>query len=773
MPLHEEIPTATPDPKQSSTLSRHRFLVSLSSLIGLAAAGMTVGYYRNREVSPTSDATTPQKRKNNAFSSRIPIDTAGYGLITANVRPWPNNASLQQIADSFAGMAARLRADIEKAKAKPDVAEDTRVKLLISEASLFNYEGNVAPATALIAEARKFVEKDAVLAQKLLYSVIFFQGVISLRQGENENCVLCIGQGACILPIAPSAVHKKTEGSRNAIKYFTEYLQQFPDDMEVQWLLNLAHMTLGEHPASVDPKFLISLDHFTQTEPEAEIGKFHDIGNTVGINLLNAAGGAIMEDFNNDGLLDIVVSSFNPGEAMTYFHNKGDGTFEDRTETAGLKKQLGGLQCVQTDYNNDGHMDIFVTRGAWLKIPMRPSLLRNNGDGTFTDVTKEAGLMDGVTSNAACWADYDNDGLLDLFICCEAQPNKLYHNNGDGTFTEVAEKAGVAGYGGFYKGATWIDYDNDGYPDLFVNNLSGMAELYHNNGDGTFTDVTAQMGIDGPEGGFSCWAWDYNNDGYLDIFATCYQKSVQGVVEGMLGHSAPMNHSRLFRNKGGKGFEDVTEEVGLDKVYATMGSNFGDLDNDGYLDFYLGTGDPEYTTLVPNRMFKNMKGERFAEITASAGVGNLQKGHGVAIGDWDNDGNVDVFIKMGGAVPGDRFRSSLYQNPGQGNHSLTVKLIGKKTNRAAIGARIKVVTAGPHPLTVHRHISSGSSFGANPLQQTLGLGKSDKVATLEIYWPTSKTTQTFRDIAADQFLEITEFEKDYRKVERKRITPRE
>jgi hypothetical protein len=449
---------------------------------------------------------------------------------------------------------------------------------------------------------------------------------------------------------------------------------------------------------------------------------------------------------------------------MALYRNRGDGTFEERTEAAGLSKELGGLNCVQADYNNDGFMDIFICRGAWLQLPERPSLLRNNGDGTFTDVTEQAGLLDPVNSISATWADYDNDGFLDLFICCENQPNRLYHNKGNGTFEEVAVKAGVEGSGTHSKGAAWIDYDNDGYPDLFVNNLAGAAQLFHNNRDGTFTDVTIPMKITGPNQGFACWAWDYDNDGWLDIFATSFDHTVEDVVKGLLNQPHERNTCKLFRNLGGKGFQDVTREVGLDKVYSAMGSNFGDFDNDGYLDIYLGTGDPHLSTLVPNRMFKNVAGKRFAEISASSGTGHLQKGHGVACGDWDRDGNVDLFVEMGGATNGDRYHNVLFQNPGQGNHWLTVKLVGQKTNRAAIGARLKVVTAGPEPLTVHRHVSSGSSFGANPLQQTIGLARADRVAALEIYWPTSGTTQVFHDLEVNQAIEVTEFANEYRKL---------
>jgi hypothetical protein len=748
--------------KKGATLSRQQFLMTMGATLGLVTTGVLYKTWWK--------SSHPHRIK---YHARAGVDASGYGLVWASLRHWPENASLPQIRDAFIDAQARVLASAEERLGHADLPDFRRIQMLFAKASILDYQGKPQAAYDVLVHARSVAMASLDLQIKWLYSILYFQGVTALRRGETENCVMCLGQGSCILPIAPAAVHKKQDGSRLAVKHFMEYLQQFPDDIEVQWLLNLAYMTLGEYPRQVAPSYRISLDRYLKSE--FDIGAFHDVAAPLGLNRLNLAGGAIMEDFDNDGNLDIVTTSFDTSQSMAYYHNRGDGTFEDRTEAAGLLGQLGGLNCVQTDYNNDGLMDIFVTRGAWFKIPMHPTLLRNNGDGTFTDVTEEAGLMAAVTSNAAQWADYDNDGFLDLFICCEAQPNKLYHNNGDGTFTEVAEKAGVAGKGkisssgGFYKGCTWIDIDNNGYPDLFLNNLSGRAELYRNKGDGTFTEITMEQGIDGPEMGFSCWAFDYDNDGYLDIFATSYDKSVEGVVKGLLGQPHACHSNCLFHNQGGTGFVNVTKEAGLDMVFATMGSNFGDFDNDGYLDFYLGTGDPELTTLVPNRMFKNVSGKRFAEITASAGVGNLQKGHGVACGDWDNDGNVDIFIELGGSVPGDAFRNAMYQNPGNGNHFLTVKLIGKKTNRAAIGARIKVVTVGDAPMTIHRHVSSGSSFGGNPLQQTIGLAKAQKVATLEIHWPTSKTTQVFHDIAINQFIEITEFEEHYRKVERKRI----
>jgi len=281
--------------------------------------------------------------------------------------------------------------------------------------------------------------------------------------------------------------------------------------------------------------------------------------------------------------------------------------------------------------------------------------------------------------------------------------------------------------------------------------------------------VTTSAGIDGPHAGFSCWTWDYDNDGWLDIFATSYDRSLGDIVHGLLGEPHARSSPRLYRNLGGTGFENKTRTAGLDMVFATMGSNYGDFDNDGWLDFYLGTGDPDLSTLVPNRMFKNVAGERFSEITGSSGTGHLQKGHAVACGDWDHDGDVDLFIQMGGATYGDQYHNILFQNPGQGNNSLTVKLVGVKTNRPAIGARIKVVTAGDHPLTIYRNVSSGSSFGANPLRQTIGVGKAVRIAELRIDWPTSGTTQVWRDVAVNQMIEITEFGDAYRTLKTRPI----
>jgi hypothetical protein len=695
------------------------------------------------------------------------IDDSGlFAMLSLFSLPVQDPHSLESIRDSMdrAGYRGveRIEADLASGIIPPFLIP----RVLVLKAKLYLYEGEYLKASTTMAEARTLMEKDSAAGSAELDFLIKLQGIAALRRGETENCVECGCMSSCIFPIMPEAVHAKKEGSTEAIGFFMESLKRQPENPEDAWLLNIAYMTLGRYPNDVPPLYRLPVKSFNS---EMDIGQFTDIASNVGVNRFSMAGGAIMEDFDNDGLLDIVVSTQDVAGTMAYFHNRGDGTFENRTAGSGLDKQLGGLNCGQTDYNNDGRADILVCRGGWTGKPQRPSLLRNNGDGTFTDVTEQAGVSIPTASQVGVWADYDNDGLLDLFVGGETGRSYLYHNRGDGTFEEVAVRAGVDNAKYVCKGANWGDFDQDGYPDLFVSNFDGPPRLFHNNRNGTFTDVAPSLGITQPVQGFSCWFWDYDNDGWPDLFVCGYERRLGPVVLSQLGLPNDGTRCKLYHNQGGVKFEDVTKEAGLDISTSPMGTNFADFDNDGYLDFYLGTGSPNYRMLVPNRMFKNVDGKRFVDITTSSRTGHLQKGHGVACGDWDRDGNIDIFEELGGAVPGDRFRCVLFQNPGHKNHWVTLKLEGKKTNRAAIGARIKMTLSTDNPRTIYRYVTTGSSFGGNPFQQTIGIGKATQIESLEIYWPTSKTTQVFRNLPADQAFQITEFEKAYRPLNWKRL----
>jgi hypothetical protein len=481
-------------------------------------------------------------------------------------------------------------------------------------------------------------------------------------------------------------------------------------------------------------------------------------------------GGSIFDDFTGDGLPDVFVISGDLDLGASLFVNRGDGKFEERGASAGLAAQTMALNASHADFDNDGWLDVLALRGGW-ESPCRLSLLRNTGGGVFQDVTVAAGLSEPIASQSGAWGDYDNDGLVDLFVAGEfhARPVdlrnrcRLYHNNGDGTFTDVAAQAGVENER-WAKGAAWGDYDGDGFLDLYVSNWNDLNRLYHNNGDGTFRDVASELGVTEPIGSFSCWFWDYDNDGRLDLFVAGFRAWLSDVIADYLGRPASGERPRLYRNLGPEGFRDVTAEVGLNRVLLPMGSNFADIDNDGFLDFYLGTGLPAYAVLVPNVLFKNVEGQRFEDVTTSSGTGHLQKGHGVSFADWDEDGDLDLFVEVGGQAPGDQGHNVLFQNPGHGRHWLKVKLIGTQTNRAALGALVRVDladTAGK-VRSIHRVIGGGSSFGGNCLVAALGLGDATAVAALTVSWPVSRTRQTFRNLDADQTIEITEGSDAYR-----------
>jgi len=594
-------------------------------------------------------------------------------------------------------------------------------------------------------------------------------GVAYLHKSEMENEVYRNPLDRCTFPPRTNSCYQQTSDSEKAIEYLTKYLElkpERPDAVQVKWLLNLAYMTLGKYPASVPHNYPIPTSVFGSKEESA---RFFDVAPAAGLNFTSMAGGVVVDDFENQGLLDIVVSSYDVCQPLRFFHNNGDGTFTDRTEQAGLSGQLGGLNMIQADYNNDGCMDILVLRGAW-EFPVRKSLLRNNCNGTFTDVTREAGLAEPATrTQAALWADINNDGLLDLLVGNENGPSQLFLNKGDGTFQDISTTSGINKIA-FTKGVTAADYDNDGYVDFYVSNLYGGNFLYHNNHNNTFTEVSQQAGVHQPQSqSFATWFFDYDNDGWPDIFVTSYFFSLDETMRSYMGLPTNAETFKLYKNLGNGTFKDVTVEAGLNKINVPMGANFGDVDNDGYPDIYLATGGPEYGAMAPKMLLRNRDGKDFVDITASSGTGDLHKGHAVSFADLGNNGVEDLLVSIGGPTPGDAHQFRVYENPGNGNDWITVKLVGVKSNRAGIGARIQVTVEneGQGSRSIYRTVGSGGSFGANPIQQHIGLGKSAKILKLEVWWPVSYSRQSFTHLDKNQFIEIREFAKIYTKLSRK------
>ena len=598
-------------------------------------------------------------------------------------------------------------------------------------------------------------------------------GIAYMRLGERTNCMLNHTGSSCIFPIKDEGVHKIKTGSQKAIEIYEKMLKHDPTDLQTKWLLNVAFMTLGGYPQNVPPNLLIpNLD----AENKYKVKPFTDMAADLGLNINGQAGAVIVDDFNNDGYLDIVTSGWDLSNPMHYFQNNQDGTFTDRTAQSGLKGLTGGSNLEQTDYNNDGNTDIFVMRGGWNTngFGNQPaSLLRNNGNGTFTDVTIPSGLLFFQPSHTAVWADFNNDGWLDVFIGTEnlggnggVHTCMLFINNHDGTFTNVAQTA-HCDIRNYVKAVTAGDFNNDGWPDIFVSTMDGSKYLLKNKGRGgknvDFEDVTEKAGIiDNRESTFTTWFYDYNNDGWPDILVADYSfdkgLGYYAAAEA-LGKPVPnAGNTFLYRNNHNGTFTDVTKAVGLNKVVFAMGANFGDIDNDGYPDMYFGTGNPDFRSLIPNKLFRNIGGKKFADVTTSSRTGNLQKGHGVAFADFRNTGIQDIFIQMGGAYKGDAYTSSLYMNPGQNNNNwISLKLTGVKANRAAIGSRIKL-TFSEHGVrrSVYKDVNSGGSFGASPLQQEIGIGQAKSIEDIEIRWAGSQTIQHFKNVAPNQFLHITE-----------------
>ena len=732
-------------------------------ICAIALSSNAVGASHSRRPNPDSDRGQP-----NAGHARMISTLASIANDEADWNPYVLGRKL-----------AELR---QRVNTLPETA--TEAERLAAHAVLGLEEfrrGSLSEAIRLLSSVRERVPESATVQRTQL---AFFLGLGHLRLGERQNCVANNTAESCILPIRGEGVHSLQEGSRQAIRHFQEVLSLTPtktiEHLATKWLLNIAYMTVGEYPDRVPTKELIPPEIFTSS---VEFPRFVDVASDLGVNVFDLAGGAVVEDLNGDGFLDIFTSTLDPSGSLSYLESSGDGRFRERTSEANLTGLTGGLNLVHADYDNDGDSDILVLRGAWLEEKGRHpnSLLRNDGSGRFTDVTFEAGLGDAhYPTQTAAWADYDNDGDLDLYVGNEDDgrdfPGQLFRNNGDGTFTDVAEQAGVEN-DRYAKSVVWGDFDQDRYPDLFVSNYHSENRLYRNNRDGTFTDVARDLGVTLPLASFVSWFWDFDNDGALDLFVTSYPyrsdqvpQNLFLVVASYLGLRITAERARLYKGDGDGGFTEVGEEQNLERITMPMGANIGDLDNDGFLDFYLGTGYPEYAGLMPNVLYWNRRGNGFVDVTMAAGVGHLQKGHGVAFADLDNDGDQDLFEQMGGFFPDDGYGNVMFENPGFGNHWLKVKLVGVRSNRAAIGARLHaLVVEDGEARDIYRHVNTGGSFGSNPLIQHLGLSSAEEVARLEIYWPTSDSSQIFRNVAADQAIEITEGDDTIRPVPHQRV----
>lgn len=678
---------------------------------------------------------------------------------------------LEELADTVQRTASRpgKLSSSDGQSALPKTDPYGRAERRVAQAQKLLYSGSTKAAIETLKQLRERVRKDQVYSFGTdLTEINELLAGAYLRLGQEQHCLADSLTAACLFPLRQDGVYSQKGPSRAAIKLYSTILRRNSQDHGARWLLNLAHMTVGTYPDQISDSLLIPPSALAS---EHDISAFRDVALEAGLAHEGRSGGSVVEDFDGDGDLDVMASSWGLDDQLRYYENTGGGTFRDRTAEAGLTGLVGGLNLVPGDYNNDGAVDVLVLRGAWKgEAGRRPnSLLKNDGTGFFSDVTRSAGLLSFHPTQTASWGDYNNDGWLDLFVGNETSTNsrhatELYRNDRDGTFTEVASVTGLDVYG-FVKGSTWGDYNNDGRIDLYLSRLGEPNLLFRNDGPGserwTFTEVSRQAGVRGPLNSFPTWFWDYNNDGHLDLFVSGfgpgYVVDLGPVVAEYLGQEPRRVLPRLYRNDGNGHFSDVTETAHLDRVLYGMGANYGDVNSDGWPDIYVGTGGPHFTSLIPNRLFRNAGGREFQDVTAAARVGHLGKGHGVSFGDVDRDGDLDLFTVLGGAMPGDTYRNALFENPGTDHHWIKVRLKGTRSNSAGIGARIKVVAeTKTGTKDIHTVVSSGGSFGASSFRQHIGLGDAVSVRTLEIRWPASGIVQTFRDVEMSRSYEVIE-----------------
>lgn len=627
--------------------------------------------------------------------------------------------------------------------------------------------GKTREAAAIFENAWKAVEAGQLPANDVSKRALLSSIAITyLRMGEVENCLEFHNHESCFIPIQKAGIHQHEDGSRKAIYWYEKLLSLYPQDLESTYLLNIAYMTLGEYPHKVPQPYRIPSDWFQNKHPYP---RYKDVAADLGVNTFNLAGGSIVDDFTGDGWADILVSSMGLDESLVFYVNQGDGTFKDRTKEFSLDGHVGVLQFTHTDINNDGRLDILLLRGAWYhgqsgELPK--TLLLNTGN-KFIDITHSSGISKSAPTQAAAWRDVDLDGWLDLVVANESLPGyakgiDLYINQKNNTFRHASEEYGLV-QNDFFKGCTFIDINDDAYPDLYLSALDHTNYLLLQDPQTRkFIDITEKSGTGQPVKSFPCWSFDYNNDGKEDIFVSGYNNETAPATDWMNDHFGRTNSAmlpKIYRNNGDLQFSEVGQQLGIREVAFTMGCNFGDINTDGYLDFYLATGNPLYQSVVPNKMYLNIDGQKFEDISYSGGFANIQKGHGVSFGDLDQDGDEDMYVSIGGAYEGDGFYNCLFENPNpEQNNWVVLKLTGTKANRIALGAKVKLtVVENGKEKTIFRTVTAGSSFGGNSFPLEIGLGKATEIKSVEVVWPCAKCKEEkFSTLNINSAYEITQ-----------------
>lgn len=659
---------------------------------------------------------------------------------------------------------------------------------LFERGKLAYHRGDFAGA---ISQIEQDINKSGESEDKL-----FWLAVSYMRHAEAENCLARLispydnlkqddyhakhvhenqmdnMQQLCALPL--TQFHQRAESARAAAKIFEKLLDRYDHDNRLyQWLLNFNYMTVNGFPQEVPPKYLIKtnfIDSFygeKKKEIEAQFAtlSFVDRAHELGVDTFNSGKGVAVEDFDRDGYLDIVTGG--NFDTVKFYKNDHGQKFIDRTEEAGLGGIKQPFVISSADYDNDGWPDLFIARpfGNY-------ALYRNNRDGTFTDVTASSGLLaakpaDHIAATwVAAWSDVDNDGDLDLFLAQWGFKLPLVKNlmakprmdstlfiNENGHFVDRTKEFGLQETveDSYFIGATFGDYDNDGYPDLFLSSpLRNTSVLLHNIAGKRFERTNL---IRSDEGGFVASFLDFNHDGRLDLywagFADAKTSTEQAVFGEHLGEFRS-GQTRIFIQTADGKFIERTDL--FDLPMSTMGSSFGDINNDGCYDFYLGTGTPESWFVLPNLMYLGKTAgtkcaDALTNISMLQGFGTIQKGHGIVFFDFNNDGNEDIYSSLGGMWPADKWPNQLFVNNSKtGNNWVKIRLRGRKTNYFGVGAKIKVMAENRQQEEIVRYyqMDNKTGFGSAPYLAHIGLMNATRIKGVEVYWPVSRCWKTYQ-----------------------------
>jgi tetratricopeptide (TPR) repeat protein len=567
-------------------------------------------------------------------------------------------------------------------------------------------------------------------------------------------------------------LHRYEEARKHAIAAY----KQLPDKyLDTRWQLMTIDLGLyGDKFFKKYSKDYYTTKHIPEIFPNTDESSFpFEIAtDKMGIDPWGGTGMINFMDLDGDGWPDLLFQrKFFP---PSIYKNVGGRKFELQPEANVESKWCNFIVETITDYNNDGKPDLHRQccnyDGAGDGV-----LLKNMGDFKFKDVTKGSNLSPHISGMSTAWGDIDLDGSLDYVATDQYGPVKLFHNNGDGTFTDITAKAGIVTPGGKGPddfgavGCAFGDYDGDGYPDMFCNGW-GWAKLYHNKGDGTFEDVTKKAGIsDGKDvKGYMTFFFDYDNDGKMDIFVGRYVVSSgdswgfgpRCTCSNLLSEDGYTEREwksagTIYRNNGDGTFTDMREQTKFVPL-GVMSVNHGDWNNDGYQDLVMGAGGPYIQQAEPFLFYENQGNGTFKNITPFTMLPLWGKGHGQSFADYDHDGNLDLFVNDGGAFAGDVWASMLLHNKGNGNHWLNVSLKGGAgTNSFGVGAKVRVYTKAGQQL---QEVASGGRFGsADGLELHFGLARESKADRIVVEWPNKKkTVSRLADVAADQAIEVRE-----------------